>query len=136
MLVFTHQQTVCPQYLYVLAIGNLVRHPARCSLGIHPFDQPDVEASKVATRKLTAAYEKTGALPTETPIFTADGIKLFTAGGRKLRDDTEEALEAELARLEAEGIPGAAARPAGRASCGDPAHAGASRSAGSARAIG
>ena len=26
-------------------------------LGIHPFDQPDVEASKTATRKLTAAYE-------------------------------------------------------------------------------
>jgi hypothetical protein len=47
-------------------------------IGINPFNQPDVEASKVATRKLTAAYEKTGALPTETPIFTADGIKLFT----------------------------------------------------------
>jgi transaldolase / glucose-6-phosphate isomerase len=47
-------------------------------IGINPFNQPDVEASKVATRKLTAAYEKTGALPTETPIFTAGGIKLFT----------------------------------------------------------
>jgi transaldolase/glucose-6-phosphate isomerase len=47
-------------------------------IGINPFNQPDVEASKVATRKLTAAYEKTGALPPETPIFTADGIKLFT----------------------------------------------------------
>jgi transaldolase/glucose-6-phosphate isomerase len=47
-------------------------------LGINPFNQPDVDASKVATRKLTAAYEKTGALPTETPLFTADGIKLFT----------------------------------------------------------
>jgi transaldolase/glucose-6-phosphate isomerase len=47
-------------------------------LGIHPFDQPDVEASKTATRKLTAEYEKTGTLPAETPIFTAEGIKLFT----------------------------------------------------------
>ena len=47
-------------------------------LGIHPFDQPDVEASKIATRKLTAEYEKTGALPAETPIFAGDGIKLFT----------------------------------------------------------
>ena len=27
-------------------------------LGINPFDQPDVEASKIATRKLTAEYEK------------------------------------------------------------------------------
>jgi transaldolase/glucose-6-phosphate isomerase len=47
-------------------------------LGVHPFDQPDVEASKIATRKLTAEYEKTGALPQETPIFTGDGIELFT----------------------------------------------------------
>jgi transaldolase/glucose-6-phosphate isomerase len=47
-------------------------------LGIHPFNQPDVEASKVATRKLTAEYEKTGSLPSEAPIFEADGIKLFT----------------------------------------------------------
>lgn len=47
-------------------------------LGIHPFDQPDVEASKIATRKLTAEFERTGALPAETPIFTGEGIKLFT----------------------------------------------------------
>ena len=38
-------------------------------IGINPFDQPDVEASKVKTRDLTTAYEKTGALPAETPFF-------------------------------------------------------------------
>ena len=32
-------------------------------LGINPFDQPDVEASKIATRAMTEAFEKTGALP-------------------------------------------------------------------------
>jgi transaldolase/glucose-6-phosphate isomerase len=47
-------------------------------LGIHPFDQPDVEASKTETRKLTAAYEERGRLPAETPIFEGDGIRLFT----------------------------------------------------------
>lgn len=47
-------------------------------IGIHPFDQPDVEASKVATRKLTSEYEQTGSLPPETPIFEEGGIKLFT----------------------------------------------------------
>jgi transaldolase/glucose-6-phosphate isomerase len=46
-------------------------------LGIHPFDQPDVEASKSVTRRLTAEYERTGTLPVETPIFTGDGIQLF-----------------------------------------------------------
>lgn len=47
-------------------------------LGIDPFDQPDVEASKVVTRELTAAFEKSGSLPPEQPIFESDGIKLFT----------------------------------------------------------
>ena len=47
-------------------------------LGVHPFDQPDVEASKTATRHLTAEYEKTGVLPAETPIFAGEGIKLYT----------------------------------------------------------
>jgi transaldolase/glucose-6-phosphate isomerase len=46
-------------------------------LGIHPFDQPDVEASKSVTRRLTAEYERTGTFPVET-TFTGDGIKLFT----------------------------------------------------------
>jgi transaldolase/glucose-6-phosphate isomerase len=46
-------------------------------LGINPFDQPDVEAQKVKTRELTAAYEKSGKLPPETPFFTADGISLY-----------------------------------------------------------
>ena len=47
-------------------------------LGINPFNQPDVEASKIATRNLTAEYEKTGSLPLEKPILEEDGIKLFT----------------------------------------------------------
>ena len=46
-------------------------------LGIHPFDQPDVEASKIATRRLTEEYEKRGGLPHETPLFTNGRIALF-----------------------------------------------------------
>ena len=47
-------------------------------IGINPFNQPDVEASKIATRNLTSEYEKTGALPEERPLIDRDGIKLFT----------------------------------------------------------
>ena len=47
-------------------------------IGINAFNQPDVEASKVATRSLTSAYEKDGSLPAETPLLEDDGIKLFT----------------------------------------------------------
>jgi transaldolase/glucose-6-phosphate isomerase len=46
-------------------------------IGINPFDQPDVEASKIATKKLTEEYERSGSLPDETPIFEAEGTKLF-----------------------------------------------------------
>jgi transaldolase / glucose-6-phosphate isomerase len=46
-------------------------------IGINPFDQPDVEAAKVKTRDLTAAYEKSRALPEIRPFFEGDGIKLF-----------------------------------------------------------
>jgi glucose-6-phosphate isomerase len=47
-------------------------------IGINPFNQPDVEASKIATRNLTTEYEKTGSLPAEKPVLEDDGIKLFT----------------------------------------------------------
>jgi transaldolase / glucose-6-phosphate isomerase len=47
-------------------------------LGINAFNQPDVEASKVATRNLTSAYEKAGSLPDEKPILEDRGVKLFT----------------------------------------------------------
>jgi transaldolase / glucose-6-phosphate isomerase len=47
-------------------------------IGINAFNQPDVEASKVATRTLTSAYEKTGSLPAEKPVLETNGIKLFT----------------------------------------------------------
>ena len=46
-------------------------------LGINPFDQPDVEASKLETQKLTAAYEKSGSLPPESPILREFGLALF-----------------------------------------------------------
>ncbi len=45
---------------------------------INPFNQPDVEASKIATRNLTTEYEKTGSLPAEKPVLEDGGIKLFT----------------------------------------------------------
>ncbi len=47
-------------------------------IGINAFNQPDVEASKVETRKLTNEYESKGSLPPEQPIFEGEGFKLFT----------------------------------------------------------
>ena len=46
-------------------------------IGINAFNQPDVEASKIETRKLTSEYETTGKLPAEVPFFEASGIQFF-----------------------------------------------------------
>ena len=61
-------------------------------IGINAFNQPDVEASKLATRSLTSEYEKTGSLPSEKPFFEDSGIKLFS----------DEKNTAELAKLAAD----------------------------------
>lgn len=47
-------------------------------LGINPFNQPDVEASKIETRKLTEAFEKSGALPAESAFLEEGGIQLLS----------------------------------------------------------
>ena len=46
-------------------------------IGINAFNQPDVEASKVETRKLTSEYEAKGKLPAEIPFFEASGIQFY-----------------------------------------------------------
>ena len=45
-------------------------------LGIHPFDQPDVEAAKDLARQMVTAYQQRGALPTPTPDLV-DGLALY-----------------------------------------------------------
>src|SRR3979409_602045 len=47
-------------------------------LGINPFNQPDVEDAKIKTRELTAAFEKTGALPPEKPAISTAQADIYT----------------------------------------------------------
>jgi transaldolase / glucose-6-phosphate isomerase len=72
-------------------------------IGINAFNQPDVEASKLETRKLTSEYEKTGSLPPEKPIFEQNGIKLFTdpknASALGSKSSLSEYLRAHLGRI-------------------------------------
>jgi transaldolase/glucose-6-phosphate isomerase len=37
-------------------------------ISVNPFDQPDVEAAKIATKKLTSAFEASGSLPPESDV--------------------------------------------------------------------
>lgn len=46
-------------------------------LGIHPFDQPDVESAKQQSRQMMSAYEESGSLPAPQPSLEADGLKVY-----------------------------------------------------------
>jgi len=46
-------------------------------IGIDPFNQPDVEASKNKTRALTDDYEKSQTLPPEDPVFRENGLAVY-----------------------------------------------------------
>src|SRR5258708_19348096 len=71
----------------------MIRRPPRSTLfpyttlfRSNAFNQPDVEASKIATRKLTSEYEATGKLPAEAPFFEGDGVKLYAVAFEERRD--------------------------------------------------
>ncbi len=73
-------------------------------IGIDPFDQPDVEASKIVTKKLTNAYNDTGKLPDETPFLTEGAVQLFSdeknaAELSKAGNTLAAVMKAHLARL-------------------------------------
>ncbi len=72
-------------------------------IGINAFNQPDVEASKIETRKLTTEYEANGKLPPEAPFFEAAGIKLFAdeknASALKGGSTLAGVLKAHLSRI-------------------------------------
>jgi transaldolase/glucose-6-phosphate isomerase len=46
-------------------------------IGIHPFNQPNVEAAKVLARKMIAEYQKKGKLPVLKPTLTEKGITVY-----------------------------------------------------------
>ncbi len=68
-------------------------------IGINPFNQPDVEASKIETKRLTSAYEETGKLTEDAPIFEEGGISLFS--GKKYAAVLQGALPTGKADLTA-----------------------------------
>ena len=90
-----------PQEFFRFEMATAV---AGALLGINPFDQPDVEASKIETKKLFDAAEKSGSLPSETPLFEDETIALYAdpanAGALpQTGEGFEAALKAHLARI-------------------------------------
>ena len=68
-------------------------------IGIDPFDQPDVEASKIKARELTDAIEKGETPALTSPLFAGDGLALYAddANAKALSAQVEKpGLEAFL----------------------------------------
>ena len=72
-------------------------------IGIDAFNQPDVEASKIETKKLTSEYEASGKLPPEAPFFEGNGIKLYAdeknAAALKGGSTLTSVLQTHLSRI-------------------------------------
>ncbi|NIJ08106.1 glucose-6-phosphate isomerase [Sphingomonas vulcanisoli] len=70
-------------------------------IGINPFDQPDVEAAKVATRKLVDAYEQSGSAEPETPIVETEDFAIFAPQATALSpSDPKQLLDLHFASLQ------------------------------------
>ena len=73
-------------------------------LGINAFDQPNVQESKDYTKNFLDEYKKTGRLPEEEPVLSAEGITIYgdAANRQALKGAStlEEALKAHLVRVQ------------------------------------
>jgi transaldolase/glucose-6-phosphate isomerase len=72
-------------------------------IGVNPFDQPDVEASKEKTRTLIAGRERGEAFPTRESLFAEGGIALYAdprnAAELGDHDDLAGYLKSHFARV-------------------------------------
>jgi transaldolase / glucose-6-phosphate isomerase len=66
-------------------------------LGIDPFDQPNVQESKDATKALLAAYADRGALPMPAPLVAESGISAY--GDPVVLRDTPVTVDGAVAQL-------------------------------------
>lgn len=74
---------------------------ASAVIGINPFDQPDVEDTKIATRELVDAYEASSALEREIAIAEDADLAIYSAGENGLGSgDPANLLRLHFARLE------------------------------------
>jgi len=95
------QSTPCMMELHVpsaTAIGaeflrwEMATATAGLMIGINPFDEPNVQQAKDATRKLLDEYRSTGRLPLREPNSVVEGARLTlsTAAAEVLNDDGAE----------------------------------------------
>ncbi|HEY6804727.1 MAG TPA: hypothetical protein VI306_14230 [Pyrinomonadaceae bacterium] len=70
-------------------------------LGINPFDQPNVQESKDATKDLLKTFEQHGSLPEQTKLVADEVITIYAEEGQEhlANSSTAEALRSYLASI-------------------------------------
>lgn len=61
-------------------------------LGINPFDQPNVQEAKDATKQLLDAFKKSGQFPTETPWYKSDALEAYTSNGHAQAESLQDVM--------------------------------------------
>lgn len=74
-------------------------------LGINAFDQPNVQESKDYTRGYMEEFKRSGRLPEESPLFTDQGMSIFTDHANRealgASRNLDQTVAAHLARIQA-----------------------------------
>jgi glucose-6-phosphate isomerase len=68
-------------------------------LGINPFDQPNVQEAKDATKELLSSFERRGRLEERTEIASDDRLTIYGGEEQSKADSVFEALSAHLATI-------------------------------------
>ncbi len=71
-------------------------------LGINPFDQPNVQESKDATKELLSTFVNQGSLPEQTPLVAENELTIFAEGHTREAlpaNSVSDALRAALATV-------------------------------------
>ena len=69
-------------------------------IGIDAFNQPDVEAAKIATRKLIDAYDESGKMEAQTAAAETADFVLYAAKDSRVQGDAAALFKAHFASLE------------------------------------
>ena len=79
---------------YVWEMATII---AGHSIGINPFDQPNVEAAKVLARQMVDTYQQVGQLPLPQPTLEENGLTIFSqSAATSLRQALDDFLAAAL----------------------------------------
>lgn len=68
-------------------------------LGINPFDQPNVQEAKDATKALLSDYKSRGSFPSEEPWYKDESIEIYTSNGHSQASKLEDVVRSLLDQI-------------------------------------